>query len=154
MLSRPPGTDWGEKDNADIVLLPPSLFIAATHTKDDALRKRVKEAQLKCRAKMESWCDTQNVQKLPEGYAQGWRLAIPLGLKLRQELMVQSHNSPTAGHPGRDNTITLVTQHYWWPGMNAWIEQYVAGCTQCQQNKICTTKMKTPLYCIPGDPSM
>ena len=30
----------------------------------------------------------------------------------------------------------------------------MAGCTLCQQNKICTTKKKTPLYCIPRDPSM
>ena len=35
--------------------------------------------------------------------------------------------------------------------MNAWIEQYIKGCTICQQNKICTTKNKMPLYCIPGD---
>ena len=66
--------------------------------------------------------------------------------------MAQFHNSPTAGHPGRDNTLALVSQHYWWPGMNAWVEWYVAGCTLCQQNKIHTTKKKTPLYQIPGDP--
>ena len=68
--------------------------------------------------------------------------------------MAQFHNSPTAGHPGRDNTLALVAQHYWWPGMTTWVEQYVAGCVLCQQNKICTTKKKTPLFCIPGDPSM
>ena len=35
--------------------------------------------------------------------------------------------------------------------MNAWIKQYVKGCTICQQNKTCTTKNKTPLYHIPGN---
>ena len=102
---------------------------------------------------MELWCDTQGVRKLPEGYAKEWRLAVPSGLVLRQELMAQFHNSPTVGHPGRDKTLTLVSQHYWWPGMNMWIEQYVAGCVHCQQSKIHTTKKKTPLYCIPRDPS-
>ena len=68
--------------------------------------------------------------------------------------MAQFHNSPTAGHPGRDNTLALVSQHYWWPRMTTWVEQYVAGCTLCQQNKIRTTKRKTPLFCIPGDLSM
>ena len=67
---------------------------------------------------------------------------------------MQFHNSPTAGHPGRDNTIALITQHYWWPGMNAWVEQYITGCTQCQQNKIHTTRKKTPLFHIPGNPFM
>ena len=56
-----------------------------------------------------------------------------------------------AGHPGRDNTIALVTWHYWWPKMNAWIEQYTKGCAICQKNKIRTTKNKTPLYHIPRD---
>ena len=68
--------------------------------------------------------------------------------------MAQFHNSPTAGHPGRDNTLALVSQHYWWLGMSTWIEQYVAGCAQCQQSKICTTKKKTPLYHILGDALM
>ena len=103
---------------------------------------------------MELWCDTQGVCKLPEGYTKEWRLAVPSGLVLRWELMVQFHNSPTAGHPGRDNTLALVSQHYWWPGMTTWIERYIAGCALCQQNKIHTTKKKTPLYHIPGDPSM
>ena len=38
MPSRPPGADHGEKDNSDIVLLPPSMFIATTNTKDDTLK--------------------------------------------------------------------------------------------------------------------
>ena len=67
--------------------------------------------------------------------------------------MTQFHNTPTTGHPGRDNTLTLISQHYWWPGMNTWVANYVTRCMHCQQNKICTTKKKTPLYCIPGDPS-
>ena len=154
MLSRLPGVDQGKQDNTDIVLLPPSLFIMAAKTQDDMLKAKVKEAQQQQKAEMELWCDTQGVHKLPEGYAKEWRLAVPSGLVLRRELMVQFHNSPTAGHPGRDNTLALVSQHYWWPGMNAWVKQYVARCALCQQNKICTTKKKTPLYCIPGDPSM
>ena len=103
---------------------------------------------------MELWCNTQGVRKLPEGYAHGWRMAVPSGLVLRHELLAQFHNSPTAGHPGRDNTIALIAQHYWWPGMNTWVERYVAGCAQCQQSKIHTMKKKTPLFCIPGDSSM
>ena len=103
---------------------------------------------------MELWCDTQGVRKLPEGYAKDWRLAVPSGLTLQHELLAQFYNSPTAGHPGRDNTIALIAQHYWWPGMNTWVERYVTGCAHCQQSKVHTTKKKTPLYHIPGDPSM
>ena len=154
MLSRPPGTDQGKLDNTNIVLLPPMLFIATAEVQDNMLKAKVKETQQKQKEEMELWCDTHRVHKLPEGYAKGWRLVVPSGLVLRQELMVQFHNSPTAGHPGQDNTLALVAQHYWWPGMTTWVEWYIAGCALCQQNKICTTKKKTPLYCIPGDLSM
>ena len=130
------------------------MFIATTHTKDNALKQRVKDAHKKQTAEMELWCNTQGVRKLLEGYTKDWRLAVPSGLVLRCELLAQFHNSPTAGCPGRDNTIALITQHYWWPGMDAWVERYVAGCAHCQQSKICTTKKKPPPYHIPGDPSM
>ena len=154
MLSRPPGTDQRKSDNTDVILLPPSLFVTTASIWDDMLKAKVKEAQWKQKKEMELWCDTYGVHKLPEGYVREWRLAVPSGLVLRRELMAQFHNSPTAGHPGRDNTLTLVAQHYWWPGMTTWIERYIAGCALCQQNKICTTKRKTPLYHIPGDPLM
>ena len=154
MLSRPPGADCRKDDNTNIVLLPPSMFITTTNAKDNALKQRVKEAQRKQMAKMELWCNTQGVRKLPEGYAKDWKLAVPSGLVLRHKLLVQFHNSPTAVHPGRNNTIALIAQHYWCPGMNAWVERYIAGCAHCQQSMICTTKKKTPPYHIPGDPSM
>ena len=154
MLSRPLGADQGKQDNMDIMLLPPSLFITTATVQDNMLRAKVKEAQQKQIAEMELWCDTHGVLKLPEGYTKEWRLAVPSGLVLRWELMAQFHDSPTAGHPGRDNTLALVSQHYWWPRMTTWIERYVVGCALCQQNKIHTTKKKTPLYRIPGDPSM
>ena len=154
MLSRLPGADQGKEDNTNIVLLPLSMFISTINTEDDMLKWKVKDAQQKQKAEMELWCNTQGVRKLPEGYAKDWRLAVLSGLVLKCELLAQFHNSPTAGHPGRDNTIALIAQHYWWPEMNAWVEQYVKGCTHCQQSKICTTKKKTPPYYIPGDPSM
>ena len=122
MLSQPPGADQGKQDNKNIVLLPPSLFIATAKVQDDMLKAKVKEAQKKQKEEMELWCDTQGVCKLPEGYAKEGRLVVPSGLVLRRELMAQFHNSPTTGHPSRDNTLTLVDQHYWWPGMTTWIE--------------------------------
>ena len=45
MLSRPPRMDQGKSDNTDIVLLPPSLFIATTSVQDNMLKAKVKEMQ-------------------------------------------------------------------------------------------------------------
>ena len=100
---------------------------------------------------MEEWCNTWGVRKLPKGYTKDNKWAVPTDEQLRHDVLSQYHDSPTAGHPGRDNMITLVSWHYWWPRMNAWIEQYVKGCAICQQNKIRTTKSRMPLYHIPSD---
>ena len=88
MLSRPPGTDQGKLDNTNIVLLPPSLFITTTKVQDNMLKTKVKEVQQKQKEEMEFWCDTHRVCKLPKGYTKEWRLAVPSGLVLQQELMV------------------------------------------------------------------
>jgi Integrase zinc binding domain len=65
--------------------------------------------------------------------------------------MTQVHDHPSAGHPGRDETIRKAKQHLQWEGMNQWIANYVKGCATCQQNKILTHKTKVPLYRIPTE---
>jgi hypothetical protein len=67
---------------------------------------------------------------------------------MKRNLMVLYHDHPTAGHPGRDETIRKVQQSHNWIGMKQWIADYIKGCAICQQNKIQTHKRKTPLYKI------
>jgi hypothetical protein len=74
---------------------------------------------------------------------------IPPDLELRHYLMELHHNHPTAGHPEQDETITKMLQHYYWPGMAKWIEEYIQGCAMCQESKIRTHQAKASLYKIP-----
>ena len=62
--------------------------------------------------------------------------------------MVFVHMHPSAGHPGRDETIWKAKQIQSWNGMNVWITNYIKGCATCQQNKILMHQPKTPLYQI------
>ncbi len=62
--------------------------------------------------------------------------------------MTLIHDHPTAGHPGRDETIRKATEVLPWTGMRQWIANYMKGCAICQQNKIITHKKKIPLYRI------
>ena len=151
MLSWPPGVDKGKHDNEAVTLIPEELFIKTTIMTPNTIQSQVLAAQEKLQTEMEEWCNMQGVRKLPEGYVKDNKWAVPSDQWLRCNVLSQYHNSPTAGHSGRDNTITLVTRKYWWPKINKWIKQYIRGCAICQQNKIWTTKNKTPLYCIPGD---
>ena len=151
MLSWLPGVDKGKHDNEAVTLSPEKLSVKTTTTTPGAIKRQVLLAQETAQTEMEEWCDTQGVRKLPDGYVKDNKWAVPSDPQLRCDILSQYYDSPTAGHPGRNNTIALVTRQYWWPKMNTWIEQYVKGCGICQQNKICTTNSKTPLYCIPGD---
>ena len=88
-LSHPPGTDKGENDNQDIVMIPPHrirMAITLESPSDQFLRNVLQEI----------------------------------------------HDHPTAGHPGRDETIRKIRELYQWPKMNQWIMHYVKGCITCQ----------------------
>jgi hypothetical protein len=75
----------------------------------------------------------------------------PIDEEWKRLIMVNAHDHPAAGHPGRDETIRRVKRWNRWPGMNQWIANYVKGCATCQQNKILTHRKKTPLYQITTD---
>ena len=66
----------------------------------------------------------------------------------KRDLMTLVHNHPTAGHPGRDETLRQAQKHVKWEGMKAWIADYIAGCAICQQNKNLTHQPRIPLYHI------
>ena len=46
------------------------------------------------------------------------------------------HDHPTARHPGELQTFNAVKEHYWWPGLQVFVKNYVQGCRTCQQFKI------------------
>ena len=81
----------------------------------------------------------------PEG-----KIIVPPILEVKRGIMMLMHDHPTAGHPGRDETLRKTQEKYWWPKMKEWIADYVKGCATCQQNKILTHRQKTPTYRIPS----
>ena len=72
--------------------------------------------------------------------------------EVKRAIVSKAHDTPTAGHPGRDETLRKVQQNYWWSGMKQWINDYVKGCAICQQTKVQTHKHPVPTYHIPTTP--
>jgi len=64
---------------------------------------------------------------------------------LRRNILQQIHNTPAGGHPGIANTWELVRQHYKGPRLRDFVEQYVKGCTKCQESKTNLPRRKAPL---------
>lgn len=59
------------------------------------------------------------------------RLCVP-DCSLRLQIVAELHNE---GHVGRDRTLKLVTDSYFWPTLRRDVERCVARCTTCQKGK-------------------
>ena len=81
-------------------------------------------------------------------------MVVPNVREVRRAILRNNHDIPTAGHPGRDETLRRVQEHYWWSGVKDWVVEYIKGCATCQQSKILTHRKHTPLFCIPMEENM
>jgi len=118
-----------------------------------SLCSKIHEAQEQHRIVLKEWSSLHSINKEVSEEQSNWQkegcLVIPPDEQLKRKILQVLHDAPTAGHPGRDETFTQVSQTYWWPRMRTWVTDYVAGCAVCQQNKNVTHRKNTPLYRIP-----
>ena len=68
--------------------------------------------------------------------------SLPVTTNPKRGVIQLFHDNPAARHPGIANTYALTKQDFWWPSMRQDIEQYVKGCTICQESKINTRPLK------------
>ncbi|QRW23943.1 Retrotransposable element Tf2 protein [Rhizoctonia solani] len=74
------------------------------------------------------------------------RIVVPDVGTLRTDLLRIFHDSPLAGHPGRQRTLELVSRNYYWPGIRADTYWHVDSCETCQ-------RIRKPKYApIPPQP--
>ncbi|KAF8748062.1 hypothetical protein RHS01_11083 [Rhizoctonia solani] len=74
------------------------------------------------------------------------RIVVPDVGTLRTDLLRIFHDSPLAGHPGRQRTLELVSRNYYWPGICADTYWHVDSCKTCQ-------RIRKPKYAsIPPQP--
>jgi len=147
----PEAEEWITKyvDNCERCHNTPPI-IRATSSNSTPLRSKIHEMQEKCKTTLEGWKTLHLIQEGQNGWEKDGHSVIPLDEELRQQILQALHDAPTAGHPGQDETFSQVSRNYWWPGMRAWVTNYVAGCATCQQNKNITHRTRTPLYRIPA----
>ncbi len=74
---------------------------------------------------------------------------MPDAEDLRQKCLSVHHDTPFAGHLGRDRTVQLMLQTNWWPGLERDVRQYVSTCDHCQRNKASNEKPAGLLQLLP-----
>ncbi|KIL70533.1 hypothetical protein M378DRAFT_117693 [Amanita muscaria Koide BX008] len=139
-LSRRPDYDKGQTDNANTVLLSPTLFrqvVTTTENEGDVLLEQIRNSRD---------IETGVIETAKKKQGMGWamkdglifwrnRVYVPRNRRLRDQIIQLHHDSPEAGHPGRFKTTELILRTYWWPRLHADVAAYVRGCDKCQRTK-------------------
>ena len=88
----------------------------------------------------------------PFGTLEMNRIVIPSTYS--RKIMELVHRSATAAHMGMRRTWQRARNHFWWPGMKKDLEDYVAQCEECGNNKHVNNPNKAPCTktSIPGKP--
>jgi len=136
------------------VPLASSIQLGDINSWDDTMDQQVAWVQKQYRKTLRDWQRQYNLKSPAQDiHLRSWtkdgKLVVPPDLGLKRRLMHHLHDGYTAGHPGRDKTIWKTKRSFWWPNLRTWVEDYVKGCTTCQQGKILTHQTKVPLYRIP-----
>ncbi len=53
----------------------------------------------------------------------------------RTPLIFSAHTSLGTGHPGANNTLSLLQERFWWPNMARDVRRFVQGCPDCAISK-------------------
>uniref|UniRef100_A0A0W0GEN7 Putative reverse transcriptase-rnase h-integrase n=1 Tax=Moniliophthora roreri TaxID=221103 RepID=A0A0W0GEN7_MONRR len=154
--------DEVDTDNEDIVMLPDRLFIKRINLgmKEDiidqlglddfhksALEQLLQEGVPPIKSALSDW-------RIEEGllFFQN-RVYVPNDTDLCHRVVQTIHETPGVGHPGQWNMAEQVQRDFWWPGMTKFIKSFVDGCIVCQQSKINTHPMRTPIQPINATPN-
>lgn len=62
-----------------------------------------------------------------------WKICVPS--ELRQQILSENHDEPTAGHLGITKTIGRLAVKYYWPGMFRDAKKYILKCDSCLRYK-------------------
>lgn len=103
-------------------------YQGAIRTLQQGLRKFPPELKLKVST---SECTIDQAQKLR---FRG-RLWVPNSEPLRTKIIQTAHDSRLTGHPGREETYTVVSREYFWPNMSIDIRRFVRNCDLCNGAK-------------------
>ncbi|GKC15225.1 putative CCCH-type zinc finger family protein [Tanacetum coccineum] len=79
---------------------------------------------------------------------QGARLCIPL-CSLREAIILEGHVGGLAGHFGRDKTLALLREQFYWPKMNVMSTGFLRGVVTCALPKLIVV-MQSPFEVVYG----
>jgi hypothetical protein len=162
LLRRPDLCPQGT-DNEDIIVLLEHLFvnlidielqkkIANTKNMDynaaKAIKKLLEQGPREVKKDLMDW-EVEEFEGENILFYKG-KNYVPIDAELQREIVWRYYDHLMAGHPGELQTFNTVKEHYWWPGLQVFIKNYVQGCGTCQQFKIDRSPTKPAFMPIKG----
>jgi hypothetical protein len=128
-LSHRPDHRPTDSDNADINLLPNTMFVRLL---DNLLRDALSTDDPSSDPIFSTASDALNGLCLPpmKSALSDWKIVDGIlyykdhayvSPAARHDLLQRLHDHPTAGHPGHFKTEKLIKHDYWWPGLGAYV---------------------------------
>ena len=74
--------------------------------------------------------------------------AVPNMHDVREKIILLHHDTPHAGHQGRDKTVLLTKQNYWWPFSG--LKRCIETCNSCQRDKVLSLQPACLLQPLPA----
>ncbi|CAG2212114.1 unnamed protein product [Mytilus edulis] len=76
------------------------------------------------------------------------KLQAIIPLSERKQVLHYCHDAKYSGHLGMRKTLEKIRQSYYWPGLQADVRAYVAGCDKCAMRKTPTKKKRAPMAIV------
>ena len=128
LLCREDHTVGIEKDNTGILVIPPEQISSVTEiriaTDADIIIDTIKDILFNLKEPDLIPLRKQYILKDRVFYDENGKIYIPDDQALRLDIVKLHHDTPIAGHPGREKTLELVQRSYTWPGMSTFVKEY------------------------------
>lgn len=77
------------------------------------------------------------------------RIWVPDFEPLRTSLIQKSYDSHISGHPGRNNTLAIVSRSFYWPRMSIMVRRFCRNCDICGRSHVWRSKRQGLLLPLP-----
>ena len=124
-----------EKDNTRVLVIPPEQISSVTEvciaTDADIIIDTIKDVLFDLKEPDLILLQKQYILKDQIFYDEKGKIYVPDDQALCLDIVKLHHDTPIAGHPGREKALELVQRSYTWPGMSTFIKEYTNRCERC-----------------------
>jgi transposase InsO family protein len=128
-----------ERDNTGVLVIPPDRIHSVTEfriaTDADIIIDTIKDILFDLKEPDLIPLRKQYTLKDRIFYDENGKIYVPEDQALRLDILKLHHDTPIAGHPGREKTLELVQRSYTWPGMSTFVKEYTNRCERCARMK-------------------